>query len=209
MRPPRAFVDGLYHLGSHGSDTRHLFLSDEDRALFLERLERTLERFDLPLVEYALLGNHYHLVVSTPDARVSIALQQLHSWYSRRHNLVHGRSAHLFRAHFFAREITGDEDLLVVSRYLAYNAVAAGLAAHPFAWRWSSCAEHAGLRTSALTLDSRPLQAALGEGTRWRERYGAFIEQDLSVAGVAELGMELAGLEPATSWVRSASGWGP
>jgi hypothetical protein len=37
-RPPRAFVEGIYHLASHGSDMRDLFLSTEDRTTFLERL---------------------------------------------------------------------------------------------------------------------------------------------------------------------------
>src|SRR5438034_4443718 len=102
-RAPRAFVAGIYHLGSHGSDERRLFLNDEERSLFLEGLARILARFELSLVSYTLLGNDYHLLVRIPDARVSKAMQQLHTWYSRLHNKRNGRSAHLFRAHFFAR----------------------------------------------------------------------------------------------------------
>jgi hypothetical protein len=111
-RPPRAFVEGIYHISSHGSDARRLFLGDGDRATFLARLAVILERFELRLVAYTLLGNHYHLVLMTPDERVSKAFQQLHTWYSRWHNLIHGRSAHLFSAHFFARELASDADLL-------------------------------------------------------------------------------------------------
>lgn len=55
-------------------------------------------------------------------------MQLLHTWYARLHNKLHGRSAHLFRAHFFVREIESDEDLLSTCRYLAWNPVAAGLA---------------------------------------------------------------------------------
>ncbi len=175
-RPPRAFVEGLYHVSSHASDTRDLFTRDEDRSTFLERLAFVAERFDLRLLAYTLMGNHYHLVLSTPDARVSTALQQLHSWYSRRHNRARCRSAHLFRAHFMAREIRSDADLLNACRYLAYNPVEAGLAEDPFAWPWSSTAASAGLREAPILLDLTPLRAALGDSANWRQRYRDYLD---------------------------------
>jgi len=175
-RPPRAFFAGIYHLGSHGSDTRHLFVSDGERTLFLERLGLILERFELRLVAYALLGNHYHLVAVIPDARVSKALQQLHGWYSRWHNRLHEHSAHLFRAHFFARDLESDTDLLATCRYVALNPVEAGLAPNPFAWRWSSAAATAGLAKPDLPLELEPLRDAFGGTSTWRSRYRAFIE---------------------------------
>jgi hypothetical protein len=75
-RPRRAFTEGIYHVASDGSDERHLFPSDADRMIFLGRLRVILERFELRLVSYTLMGNHYHLIAAIPDARVSIALQQ-------------------------------------------------------------------------------------------------------------------------------------
>jgi REP-associated tyrosine transposase len=181
-RSPRAFVAGIYHLGSHASDERHLFSSDAECEVFLKGLGHVLARFELGLVSYTLMGNHYHLLLRIPDARVSRAVQQLHGWYSRLHNRLNGRSAHLFRAHFFARELESDEDLLWAARYLAWNPVAAGLAAGPFAWRWSSAAATAGLTRPALPFELGPLQAALGDRPGWQRRYRDFIEQADEVA---------------------------
>jgi putative transposase len=82
-RPRRAFAEGIYHFSSHASDTRLLFLGSDDRTTFLLRFALVLARFDLALIAYALLGNHYHGVVLTPGGRISTALQQLHTWYSR------------------------------------------------------------------------------------------------------------------------------
>jgi REP element-mobilizing transposase RayT len=175
MRKPRAFFPGLYHLGSHGSDDRHLFLSDGERKLFLGRLGLILQRFELGLVSYTLMGTHYHLIARIPDARVSKALQQLHTWYSRLHNRLHRRSAHLFRTHFFAREIESEADLLSTCRYLARNPVEAGLAPDPFSWRWSSVAATAGLARAELPLEFEPLRAAFGGRPGWQRRYRAFI----------------------------------
>ena len=175
-RAARAFQAGIYHLGSHGSDDRHLYLSDGDRKLFLAGLGEVVERFELGLVSYTLMGNHYHVLLRIADGRISQALQRLHSGYSRAHNKRAGRTAHLFRAHFFARELESDEDLLWTARYLAWNPVVAGLAPHPFAWRWSSAAASAGLARPALPLDVEPLESALGPGPDWRRRYRRFIE---------------------------------
>jgi putative transposase len=175
-RPPRAFVAGIYHVGSHGSDERFLFLTDGERHVFLKGLASVVERFELGLVAYTLLGNHYHLLLRIPDARLSKAMQELHTWYSRLHNKLNGRTAHLFRTHFFAREIESDEDLVWTAHYLAWNAVLAGLAPSPFAWPWSSAAATAGLAPPAVPLELTPLRDALGARPDWRRRYRDLIE---------------------------------
>ena len=174
-RPPRAFFDGLYHIGSHASDDRELFLSDAERCVFLDGLGAILDRFELGLVAYTLMDNHYHAVLRVPDARVSRALQRLHTWYSRLHNKLHGRNAHLFRAHPFARELESDEDLLTTCRYVAWNPVEAGLAADPLAWPWSSVAATAGRERSRVQLHVDPLRDALGARRSWQREYLAFI----------------------------------
>jgi hypothetical protein len=135
-----------------------------------------LGRFRLSLVAYALLGTHYHLVVGTPGGGISTALQQLHTWYSRTSNRRNERTAHLFRAHFFARELTSSDDALVACRYVAYNPVEAGLSADPFIWPWSSTAASAGLVEPAVPLDDAPLRAAFDDRADWRALYRRFIE---------------------------------
>jgi putative transposase len=175
-RRRRSFSAGLYHLSPHASDTRFLFEKDAERRRFLVDLGRIAEQFEIGLVAYALMGTHYHLVVEIPDARISSALQRLHARHSRLTNKARERTAHLFRAHCFAREITSDADLLTVCRYIAHNPVEAGIAADPFSWPWSSSAATAGLAPVPVALDLEPLKAALGDRSGWRGRYRAFIE---------------------------------
>jgi REP element-mobilizing transposase RayT len=170
-RDPRAFDEGVFHLAAHGSDTRHLFLNDEDRNDFLDRLAIVCDRFELGLLSYVLMGNHYHAILRIPDARVSQALQRLHTEYSRHHNRRHRRSAHLFRAHPMAREIRSDEDLAGACRYLALNPVDANLVPSPLAWPWSSARAHAGLEQPRIPLVEADLRAAFGGGANWRRNY--------------------------------------
>jgi len=175
-RRPRSFVEGIYHLGSHGSDDRDLFVNDEDRNDFLDRLAAVWRRFELDLVSYVLLGTHYHTLLRIPDARVSGALQRLHTEYSRHHNQRHGRKSHLFRAHPFAREIKSDEDLITTGRYLARNPVEANLVEDPLDWPWGSARAHAGLEPSRIPLDETSLRAAFGQTAGWRERFRAYMQ---------------------------------
>ena len=96
-RPPRELHEGIYHVTAHGSDARYLFLDDEDRKDFLARLAAVCEGFELALLSWVLLGSHYHALLRIPDARLSCALQRLHTGYSRRLNKRSNRTAHLFR----------------------------------------------------------------------------------------------------------------
>lgn len=175
-RRPRNLYQGIYHLAARSSDTRHLFLGDQDREEFLERLAAISAYFELALLSYVLMGSHYHALVRIPDSRLSQALQQLHTEYSRSHNRRHGRSAHLFRAHAMTNPITNDRQLVAACRYLALNPLEAGIVTDPLAWQWSSARAHAGLERTRIPLAERDLRAAFGGGENWREQYRSTIE---------------------------------
>ena len=170
-RPPRQLHAGIYHLTAHGSDSRYLFQGDEDREDFLDRLAAICERFELALLSWVLLGNHYHAILRIPDARLSRALQRLHTGYSRKLNKRRNRSAHLFRAHPSTTAIESDKHLAAACRYLALNPVEAGLAQDPLEWPWTSARAHAGLEKPRIPLAEADLGAAFGDGDHWRREY--------------------------------------
>jgi putative transposase len=185
-RPRRSHHPGVYHLTAHGSDTRYLFLTDEDREDFLGRLAFNVERFELALLSWVLLGNHYHALLRIEDARLSLALQRLHTEYSRHHNRRHGRGAHLFEAHPYTGEIASEKQLVAAARYLARNPVKAGLVADPLDWPWSSARSHAGLEPPRIPLHEADLQVAFGGTERWRDAY----REEAQRPGPAELPKE-------------------
>jgi len=176
-RPLRNFGDGIYHITAHASDRRSLFLSPDDRADFLERLESSCWPLGIRVLDYVLMGNHYHALVHTPDARLSKALQQLHTEYSRRHNWRQRRGAHLFRAHCATRAVTDDDQLRRTYRYIARNPVRAGFVLDPLDWPWSSARAHAALHPPAIRLDDQPLRAALDHARDWRDDYRDLISR--------------------------------
>jgi putative transposase len=129
------------------------------------------------------MGYHYHLVVQTPDARLSLALKELNGGYSRQFNRLHGRSAHLIRAHSRAELVADEPYLLRVCRYLAWNPVRAGLCGEPSEWPWSSFRASAALAPSPCILNDALLGDARGSGARWRERYREFVEAEPVIEG--------------------------
>jgi hypothetical protein len=90
------------------------------------------------------MGNHYHLLVQTPEANLSVAMRQLNGVYTQRFNRRHERCGHVLQGRFGAQLVAGDAYLREVCRYIVLNPVRAGLVAHPGEWRWSSFRATAG-----------------------------------------------------------------
>ena len=86
------YADGLYHVTSRGIDRRVIFTGERDQRHFLELLEEMVGRFRVKLHAYVMMGNHYHLIVQTPEANLSRAIQWLNvsyvAWYNRKYDRV-------------------------------------------------------------------------------------------------------------------------
>lgn len=124
-RPIRIDVeDGVYHVISRGTDRSDLFREEADYVHFLDRLAEAQERFRLSIYSYVLMRNHFHLVVSTPDANLSQAIQWLKVSYSMWFNVKYQRSGPLFQGRFKGILVNGDENwLLDLSLYVHLNPV--------------------------------------------------------------------------------------
>lgn len=86
------------------------------------------------------MPNHFHLVVNTPDERLSAAMKALNGRYALRYNRRYDCDAHLFKNRFGAIAQTSTHQLHWTLRYVVRNPVANGLCAEPGEWPWSSYA---------------------------------------------------------------------
>ena len=85
---------------SRGFQRQPIFLDDNDRCHFLELLEKMVERYSIMLHAYTLMENHYHLLIETPEANASRALQWLNVSYSVWFNQNHQRMGALFQSRY-------------------------------------------------------------------------------------------------------------
>jgi len=145
-RPLRIeFPGALYHVTARGNARQDIVLDDEDRLLFLSVLERVVSRFHLLLHAYCLMGNHYHLLLETPEGNLSKALRQLNGVYTQAFNRRHGRVGHVLQGRFKAILVDRDSYLLELCRYVVLNPVRARMTRKPDTYRWSSYRATAGI----------------------------------------------------------------
>ena len=97
-RPLRIERPGAwYHVTARGNERRSIYLDERDRLHFCEVLGETVENFELVLHTYVLMDNHFHLLIETPEANLSRAMQWLNVSYSVWFNRRHSRVGHLFK----------------------------------------------------------------------------------------------------------------
>lgn len=96
-RPVRVDVNGgWYHVTARGIERRAIFEDVRDHEHFRELLPAMGERYGVQVHAYVLMGNHYHLLIRTPQANASAAIQWLNVSYSAWFNRRRGRVGHVF-----------------------------------------------------------------------------------------------------------------
>jgi REP element-mobilizing transposase RayT len=161
-RPLRIeFPDALYHLTSRGNRREPIFLDDADRLAFLAVLAQCCERMDAAVYAYCLMGNHYHLVLTTRRANLSALMRHLNGVYTQAVNRRHGKVGHVFQGRFKAILVDRDAYFLALCPYVELNPVRAGMVSAPQQWPWSSYSAHVGIAPAPPWLDIGAVQAAM------------------------------------------------
>ena len=123
-RPLRIeLAGGYYHVMSRGNNRQDIFLTDKDRKAFVEALADSCEIYDVKLIGYVLMSNHFHLLVHTASANLSEFMRHFLVTYTVRFNRRHRRSGHVFQGRFKSLLVEADEYLLPLSRYIHLNPV--------------------------------------------------------------------------------------
>lgn len=145
-RPLRIeFPGAVYHITSRGNERKAIFCNDHDREAFLNTLHRVTVRYNWLCHTYCLMDNHYHLIIETPDANLSIGMRQLNGVYTQMFNKHHERVGHLFQGRFKGVVVQKDSHLLEACRYVVLNPARAKIVENPCQWKWSSYLATAGL----------------------------------------------------------------
>jgi putative transposase len=140
-RPLRIeFEHALYHITSRGDRREDIYVDDVDRQAWISVLAQVCERFNWVVHAYCLMSNHYHLVVETPDANLSVGMRQLNGVYTQLVNRRHARVGHVFQGRFKAIVVQKEAYLLELARYVVLNPVRAGMVSDVGDWPWSSYA---------------------------------------------------------------------
>lgn len=177
----------VWHVTCRGNEKREIFRDAQDRLDLLDVFGRVVDICRWRVHAYVLMGNHYHLLLETPEPNLSSGMRQLNGIYTQHHNRRHDRVGHLFQGRFKSILVEKEAHLLELIRYVVLNPVRAGLVRGPEVWEWSNYLATAGLAHSPRWLEIDWTLAQFGGGPLACDRYRQFVEGGMN--------------EPRTPWV--------
>jgi putative transposase len=127
-RQPRLDAPGLLqHVMARGIERTKILRDDKDRKSFLDRLGNILEETQTQCYAWALITNHFHLLLRTGLIPLSKVMRRLMTGYAVTFNKRHKRSGHLFQNRYKSIVCEEDPYLLELIRYIHLNPLRAGL----------------------------------------------------------------------------------
>ena len=127
-RQPRLDAPGLLqHVMARGIERKEIFKDDQDRQSFLERLAVILEETQTQCYAWALIPNHFHLLLRTSLTPLSKVMRRLMTGYAVTFNKRHKRSGHLFQNRYKSIVCEEDPYLLELIRYIHLYPLRTGL----------------------------------------------------------------------------------
>jgi REP element-mobilizing transposase RayT len=185
-RPLRIEYPGaLYHVTSRGDRQEPIFDDDQDRRAFLNLLGDVVSRFRWRCHAYCLMGNHYHLMIETPEANLTKGMRHLNGVFTQWSNRRHRRSGHLFQGRYKAILVDRDSYFVELARYIVLNPVRAAMVKHPRQWAWSSYGATVGTSPAPawLSIDNALAMFANRRATA-RRKYQQFIEEGMGTESI-------------------------
>ncbi len=181
-RPWRIQFEGaVYHITSRGNNRQDIFFDDGDRLKFLDFLGRACERFNLQVLAFCLMGNHFHLFLRTAEPNLSKAMQWINGTYTGYFNHRHQRIGHLLQGRYKSVLLTDEAHYLHLSMYIHLNPVRARIVSDPAEYRWSSFRDYTHLKSRFEWLSRDEILSNYGAGKNGRFRQ--YRKECLALAG--------------------------
>ncbi|MEA2082060.1 MAG: transposase [Elusimicrobiota bacterium] len=139
-RRPRFVVDdAYYHILNRGNNKKQIFEEKSDYDQFLKMMARYFRSARMEIIHYALMSNHYHVIIKIKDAEnLPKALQQLNQGYARYYKNKYGGIGYFWQGRYKSFLIESGRYLLECGIYIELNPVRAGLSEKPGNYKWSS-----------------------------------------------------------------------
>jgi len=126
-RGPRIdFPGAVHHVYARGIEKRSIFLDDSDRIFFLEKVGTNLPRWGIRCHAWALMPNHFHLLLQSVDGQLPSFMRCLLTVYSRYFNSKHNRVGHFFQNRYNSPIVGKDAYFREVVRYIHLNPFRSG-----------------------------------------------------------------------------------
>ena len=178
-RPHRIiYENAYYHVMNRGSGRREIYHDKVDREIFLQTLGEACHQFCVEIHAYCLMGNHYHLLMKTPQANLSRVMRHINGVYTQRYNRSKKTDGPLFRGRYKAILVDSNEYLLHLSKYIHINPLSAGMVKCLEQYEWSSYLAYIDKVKVPAWLVRKEVYAQLTGCEDNSEQYRCFIENE-------------------------------
>jgi REP element-mobilizing transposase RayT len=127
-RQTRVDIAGsLHHIICRGIERRNIFIDDSDRDDFVARLVEITTTTSTRCFAWALLDNHFHVLLQTGLKPISHVMQRLLTGYAAAFNRRHQRHGHLFQNRYKSILCQEEPYLLELVRYIHLNPLRTGI----------------------------------------------------------------------------------
>jgi len=113
----------LYHVFSRGNYRTAIFTDTGAVRSFMLALEATIIRAGWEVYAFAIMPNHFHLMIRAPRANLSRGMHLLLSAFSLRFNGYREEHGHVFQGRYQAKRVPPGMDALRVMDYIHLNHV--------------------------------------------------------------------------------------
>lgn len=141
-RKPRVDIAGsFYHCMNRANARLNINFGKEDFLLFLKTLKEAQEIFEIDILAFCIMTNHFHLVMYIKmDGEMGrfmkwITLTYTQRWHKRHQTVGYG---HLFQGRYKSVSIKDRNQLEIVVRYVERNPLTAKLISDVLSWKYSS-----------------------------------------------------------------------
>ena len=122
--PRKARIDApgaLHHIIVRGIEKRKIFNDNADRQRFITRLGAILSDSQTPCFAWALMPNHFHLLLKTGLTPIATIMRRLLTSHAVYFNRRHRRWGHLFQNRYKSILCQEDNYLMELVRYIHLN----------------------------------------------------------------------------------------
>ena len=107
-------ANGVHHVTQRGLDRRNIVLDDDDRSHWWRLFERVARRCCWRVFAVALLDNHFHIYLRTPEPNLSDGMRDLDGGYASLFNQLHQREGPLYQGRFKSVLVENESGALIV-----------------------------------------------------------------------------------------------
>ena len=145
------YAGQYYHVYNRGTNRQPIFTYEENYWFLLRRVKLYLPLYQISIIAYALMPNHYHFLVGVhKEGSLSQFFQRLFNSYSQAFNKQQNRSGTLFAGRAKSIPVDKSNYVYALVRYIHLNPVVAGLVKTPGDWQFSNYLEWIDARNDGL-----------------------------------------------------------